>query len=101
MDEIKISSNRSFGIVFFGVFLLVSFYPLINHENIRYWSLFVSLILQFLIFLLIFRLLGTIEHIMLHEENDVEYNRYDGEHKFDYIETSVASTAEYRLASNG
>ena len=44
MDEIKISSNRSFGIVFFGVFLLVSFYPLINHENIRYWSLFVSLI---------------------------------------------------------
>ena len=44
MDEIKISSNKSFGIVFFVVFLLVSFYPLINHENIRYWSLFVSLI---------------------------------------------------------
>ena len=44
MDEIKISSNRSFGIVFFVVFLLVSFYPLINEENIRYWSLFISFI---------------------------------------------------------
>ena len=43
MDEIKISSNRSFGIVFFGFFLLVSFYPLINDENIRQWSLFVAL----------------------------------------------------------
>ena len=44
MDEIKISSNKSFGIVFFGFFLLVSFYPLVNDENIRYWTLFVSLI---------------------------------------------------------
>ena len=44
MDDIKISSNRSFGIVFFVVFLLVSFYPLINDENIRYWSLYISLI---------------------------------------------------------
>ena len=44
MDEIKISSNRSFGIVFFAFFLIVSFYPLINDENIRYWSLLISLI---------------------------------------------------------
>ena len=48
MDEIKISSNRSFGIVFFVVFLLVSFYPLINEENIRYWSLFISFIILIL-----------------------------------------------------
>ena len=44
MNDIKFSSNRSFGIVFFVFFLLVSFYPLINEENIRYWSLYISLI---------------------------------------------------------
>ena len=51
MDEIKIGSNRSFGIVFCIVFLLVSIYPLINGENIRYWSLIVSLIFLILGFL--------------------------------------------------
>tara|TARA_A100000164_G_scaffold333213_1_gene323619 strand:+ start:165 stop:548 length:384 start_codon:yes stop_codon:yes gene_type:complete len=51
MDEIKIGSNRSFGIVFFVVFLLIAFYPLINEENIRYWSLFISFIFLILGFL--------------------------------------------------
>ena len=44
MDEIKISSNRSFGIVFFVVFLIIGLYPLINDENLRIWSLITSLI---------------------------------------------------------
>ena len=44
MDDIKISSNRSFGIVFFIVFLLISLYPLTNNENLRIWSLLLSLI---------------------------------------------------------
>ena len=44
MDDIKISSNRSFGIVFFVVFLIIALYPLINNENIRIWSLVISLI---------------------------------------------------------
>lgn len=44
MNEIKTSSNRSFGIVFFIVFLFISLYPLINEENIRIWSLLISLI---------------------------------------------------------
>ena len=48
MDNIKKSSNRSFGIVFFIVFLLVSIYPLINDEEIRIWSLIISLIFLFL-----------------------------------------------------
>ena len=48
MEEIKIGSNRSFGIVFFVVFLLIAIYPLINHESIRYWSLSVSFIFLFL-----------------------------------------------------
>ena len=44
MDDIKISSNRSFGIVFFIVFILIAFYPLINQEEIRIWSVFISLL---------------------------------------------------------
>jgi len=43
MDEIKISSNRSFGIVFFIFFLIVSLYPLINNDSLRVWSLIISL----------------------------------------------------------
>ena len=48
MDDIKISSNRSFGIVFFIVFILIAFYPLINQGEVRTWSVLVSLF--FLIF---------------------------------------------------
>ena len=44
MNDVKISSNRSFGIVFFVVFLLIALYPVINNEEIRVWSLIVSLI---------------------------------------------------------
>ena len=44
MSGVKISSNRSFGIVFFVVFLLIALYPVINNEEIRVWSLIVSLI---------------------------------------------------------
>ena len=43
-NDVKIGSNKSFGIVFFIVFLLISLYPLTNHENIRIWSLIISLI---------------------------------------------------------
>ena len=49
--EIKIGSNKSFGIVFFIVFLLIALYPLINNEDIRLWSLLISSV--FLIFGLI------------------------------------------------
>ena len=44
MDEIKLGSNRSFGIVFFVVFLLIATYPLLNHGDIRLWSLLLSFI---------------------------------------------------------
>ncbi|MDC0544519.1 SxtJ family membrane protein [Candidatus Pelagibacter sp.] len=44
MDDIKISSNRSFGIVFFIVFILIAFYPLINQDEIRIWSVLISLL---------------------------------------------------------
>ena len=44
MNDIKISSNRSFGLVFFVVFLLISIYPLLHGQNLRFWSLIVAII---------------------------------------------------------
>ena len=43
MDDLKINSNRSFGIVFFIVFLLIALYPLTYNEEIRIWSAIISL----------------------------------------------------------
>jgi len=40
--NIMISSNRSFGIVFFIFFLIVAIYPLFNNQDIRIWSLLIS-----------------------------------------------------------
>ena len=48
MNDLKISSNRSFGIVFFLIFLLIAIYPLTYNSEIRIWSLIISL--SFLIF---------------------------------------------------
>ena len=42
MDDIKISSNKSFGIVFFIVFILIALYPLLNDQEIRLWALIIS-----------------------------------------------------------
>ena len=44
MDDFKISSNRSFGIVFFVVFLLIAIFPLASSGDIRIWSLIISFI---------------------------------------------------------
>ena len=44
MKNIKTSSNKSFGIVFFIVFIIISLYPLVNQEDIRIWSLFIAFI---------------------------------------------------------
>tara|TARA_Y100000741_G_C18044892_1_gene473923 strand:- start:312 stop:695 length:384 start_codon:yes stop_codon:yes gene_type:complete len=43
MDDVKISSNRSFGIVFFLVFLLIALYPLTYVGDVRIWSVIISL----------------------------------------------------------
>ena len=48
MDDVKISSNRSFGIVFFVVFLLIALYPLTYSGEIRIWSAIISLIILIL-----------------------------------------------------
>ena len=38
------SSNRSFGIIFFIVFLLISVWPIMDGQAFRVWSLVISLI---------------------------------------------------------
>ena len=43
-SNIKIGTNKSFGIVFFVFFLIVSIFPLLNNGDIRVWSLIISLI---------------------------------------------------------
>jgi len=62
MDSVKIGSNRSFGIVFFIVFLLISIYPLINQGELRIWFLLISLL---------FLILGIINSKVLSPLNKV------------------------------
>jgi len=44
MKNIKIGSNKSFGVVFSIVFLIVALYPVLNNNSIRTWSIILSLI---------------------------------------------------------
>ena len=43
-NDIKIGSNKSFGIVFFIVFLIISLYPMLKGQDLRLWSLIISFI---------------------------------------------------------
>ena len=43
-NNIKIGSNKSFGIVFFIFFLIISLYPLIDGGALRIWYLTISLV---------------------------------------------------------
>ena len=43
-SNIKIGTNKSFGLVFFVFFFIVSIFPLLNDGNIRIWSLIISII---------------------------------------------------------
>ena len=44
MSSKIISSNKSFGLVFFIVFLIVALYPLLENESVRLWSIILSAI---------------------------------------------------------
>ena len=44
MNDIKLGSNRSFGIVFFLVFFLIGLFPLTYQGEIRLWSIVISII---------------------------------------------------------
>ncbi len=43
-DKINKSSNKSFGLVFFVFFLIISLYPLLKDGNIRIWALIIAII---------------------------------------------------------
>ena len=43
-SDIKIGSNRSFGIVFFLVFLIIGFYPFLKGNEPYFWSIIISVI---------------------------------------------------------
>ena len=62
MDRIIIGSNRSFGVVFFIVFLLIATYPLINNGELRIWSLILSVV---------FLILGILNSKILYPLNKI------------------------------
>ena len=43
-NKVWMSSNRSFGLVFFGFFLIIGLWPIFKYEEIRIWALIISLI---------------------------------------------------------
>ena len=48
MQNSKSGSIKSFGIVFFFVFIIIGLYPLLNDHGIRVWSIIVGFIFLFL-----------------------------------------------------
>ena len=42
--NIKLPSNRNFGIVFFVVFLIIALWPVLKQNELRIWSLIISFI---------------------------------------------------------
>ena len=48
MNDIKVGSVKSFGIVFFLFFVIIALYPILNNHSIRIWSLIVGFIFLFL-----------------------------------------------------
>ena len=47
-SKIKIGSNRSFGLVFFIVFLIIGLLPLMQEGQIKIWAVIISVIFLFL-----------------------------------------------------
>ena len=60
--NIEISSNRSFGLVFFVVFFVISLWPILSENEIRIWSLILSVV---------FLILGILNSKMLAPLNKV------------------------------
>ena len=61
-QKIKIGSNKSFGIVFSIVFLVIAFWPMLNGNEINYWSLLISVV---------FLILGLINSKILNPLNKI------------------------------
>ena len=61
-SEIEVGSNRSFGVVFFTVFLIIGLWPLISDNPVRVWALTIAGIFL-VIALVIPRLLAPLNRI--------------------------------------
>ena len=61
-NNIKISSNKSFGIVFFIFFMIISLYPLFKNGDIRVWATILAVI---------FLILGLLNSSFLNPLNKV------------------------------
>ena len=61
-NKIEISSNKSFGIVFFICFLIISLYPLFKDDHIRIWALIIAII---------FLILGLLNSSILNPLNKI------------------------------
>ena len=61
-NKIKISSNKSFGIVFFIFFMMISLYPLFKNGDIRVWASILAVI---------FLILGLLNSSFLNPLNKV------------------------------
>tara|TARA_X000000950_G_C13619374_1_gene538750 strand:+ start:278 stop:667 length:390 start_codon:yes stop_codon:yes gene_type:complete len=61
-NDIKLPSNRNFGLVFFIVFLIIALYPLLNQGELKIWSLIISLI---------FFILGLLNSYILNPLNKI------------------------------
>ena len=44
MNKVWMSSNRSFGLVFFAFFLIIGLWPIFEYEDIRIWSIIAAFI---------------------------------------------------------
>jgi hypothetical protein len=44
MNKVWMSSNRSFGLVFFAFFLIVGLWPIFEYEDVRIWSIIAAFI---------------------------------------------------------
>ena len=64
-EKEKLPSNRNFGIVFFIVFVIIGLWPLLANNEIRNWSIFISLIFLFL---------GLINSKLLNPLNRIWFN---------------------------
>ena len=61
-EQNKLPSNRSFGILFFLVFLIIGIYPLLKDGDLRIWSLIISTI---------FLILGLLNSSILYPLNKI------------------------------
>ena len=43
-EKIKKSTNKSFGLVFFTVFLIIGLWPLLNESTPRIWAIIISIV---------------------------------------------------------